>query len=187
VFSVMYMANKYEIADLLSSMRKYVADFPITDENVVDVATCAMAYWNTFHDDCKEILTTCTNYLRPKFHNPSSAHQFLADNKERKEIVNGLLELMDEMKGVASYNCMNCFQTPCRDGTGVQEREFWVGLVVVQNMGSGYWVGESRGKGRVNRVLGDVVTVEDVAPETLYGHEYPMSQSGNPVWLYSCN
>jgi len=132
VFSVLDLVTRYEIPELQISVREYLAKFPLTDDNVLDVAEDAINYTETFADEAQELLMTCARFLKPKLNDAQAVFRYVADNMDRGEVV---LKLQVLMKEEASLPCTNCQQETCLDGQVVLYSQARVGLVVTNNIG----------------------------------------------------
>jgi len=125
VFSVLDLVTRYEIPELQISVREYLAKFPLTDENVLDVAEDAINYTETFADEAQELLMI-------KFGDAQSVFRYVADNEDRGEVV---LKLQVLMKEEAPLPCTNCQQETCLDSLVVLASQARVGLIVTNNIG----------------------------------------------------
>merc|ERR1719186_2278163 len=132
VFSVLDLVTRYEIPELQISVREYLAKFPLTDDNVLDVAEDAINYTETFADEAQSLLMTCARFLKPKFGDVQSVFRYVADNEDRGDVV---LKLQVLMKEEASLHCTNCQQETCLDGQEVLDSQARVGLIVTNNIG----------------------------------------------------
>jgi len=127
VFAVLDLVTRYEIPELLASVKEFLGDFPLTEENVLDVAEDAVHYTGTFEDEARSLLTTCAKFLLPKFTDVKSVFEYVAENEDRSDVV---VKLQILMKDVPSDKCNNCQQETCLDGKPIQPNQLRGGLKV---------------------------------------------------------
>ena len=125
MFDVLNLLKKYQIPELVLAARDCLANFPLTEEVVLEVAGEAMKYSNTFEEEAKLLLLHCAKFLQPKFKDVKSVFEFSEVKKEHGEI---LVELFALMNTITPEQCQNCKNAPCKDGQEVKEEEFSIGL-----------------------------------------------------------
>ena len=160
MFAVLYLVTKYKIPELELATKECIASFPVTGDNVLEVATDALQYEATFKEASHHILLACAKFLQPKFADSSYLLQFVADNGDRMATVHKLAVLI---KDLPAPTCTNCLVNPCQHGTGIEETQFRVGLKVAYNPsvqrkdnGHGYWnQGLTELTGKVQEILAD--------------------------------
>jgi len=130
VFTVLILVDMYQIPELVLDVRKYLSTFPLTEDSVVEVASDAMEFLETFQEDAENLLLLCAKFLKAKLTDAASLLRFVAENEDEKEAVHKLLVLMHKM---TPTTCPNCGQDPCLNGIAIQGGQFRVGLKVVGN------------------------------------------------------
>ena len=168
---------------------------PITEDNVLDVATDAMEYESTFQSDAQTILIACAKFLQPKFADGFAVVQFVADNGDSIATVHRLAVII---KDLPALKCTNCGKDTCQHGSGIEETQFRVGLKVGYNPAAQvqdcwgkeitYFTGEIKGLPRDNAVL--VKYVYKLSTETAARNEtnnYPMrANNGLCTFIFNC-
>jgi len=190
VFAVLNLVTRYKISELVNSVKEYISNFPLTDENVLEVAEDSMHYTETFGDEANALLAACAKFVEKKFTDGQTGSyvsvqlvfQYAAQNEDRGEVLFKLMVLMNHLK------CSNCLQEVCMDGKGVGENQFRVGLVVTNDRDR-YWGLKNWGTGRVNKIEGDLVFIKTIIP----GEELSFKNdwfnkliSEKPTFLFSC-
>jgi len=120
VFAVLYLVSKYEIPQLVLDVKECLSTFPITEENVLEVATDAMEYSSTFGEATQILLLACAKFLKEKVSGNSDLFiRFVAQNGDRIATVQKLAVLMMDI--LPSDRCTACKRkrSECLDGQEV--------------------------------------------------------------------
>ena len=149
---------------------------------MLEVAGDAIKYLHTFDEEAKDLLLHCAKFLEPKFEDAQSVFKFTAANEEYGDTMLKLFSLVDKMK---PKQCDNCSQVPCKDGQGVKEEEYRVGLRVACNNSSRNWgLGYIGNRGTVEDIRGRYVTLIDIQTgggllDLTLGREYYVKNLSN--------
>lgn len=128
VFAVLYLVVKYEIPELVQAVKECLSSFPFTRDTVVEVASDAMEFLETFQEDAQNLLLLCAKFLKNELAEVASVLRFVAENQDQMIAVNKLLILIHNI--APTILCPNCQQEPCKNGIKVKEDEFRLGLNV---------------------------------------------------------
>merc|ERR550519_1682502 len=177
----MILVERYHIVELIEAAKELLANYPIADDTVLEVAGDAMEYTNMFETEAQQVLLNCAKFLKSKLKDFKAVTRYAAENEDRKEVFASLLAKMNNM---APTECPNCNKETCKDGEKVRDDEFREGLVVTNNTYSDYWdddhfqpegdpegdsgknwiYADDWGTGRVTKVAADKVTVVSIKP-----------------------
>merc|ERR1719186_2208228 len=130
VFHVVELVERLQIKELMEVMKEYLANFPITDDSVLEVAGEAMEYNTLFEAQSEQLQITCAKFLMPKLKEVKDTMRYAKENKDRREVFASLLVLMDD---IVPDVCPNCKKEICQDGLAVPVDELKEGIVVTNN------------------------------------------------------
>jgi len=130
IFDVLYLVTKYEIPELELAVKECISSFPITTENVLEVAEDAMIHSSGFGETVQSLLLRCARFLKSKLTDADSVLRFVADNGENNAVVYKLVVLMKDLPPVS---CSNCQRSPCQDEAEVESSKLREGLKVAHN------------------------------------------------------
>jgi len=188
VFDVVNLIERYQIKELMEPAKECLDNYPVTEDNVLEVAGDALEYSEMFEAEVHQLLLTCAKFLMPKLKDAKSMMRYAAENKDRQLEFATLVALMNDIKPT---ECSNCKKEVCRDGEVVEDDEFVEGLLVTNNKASVYWGNEDNGTGRVTNVEAAFVTVKTikaVATQKGFGvGRYCKSFNNVPKFLFRCN
>ena len=142
MFDVVNLVERYQIAELTEAVKEYLANIPITEDTVLEVAADAKEYVEMFEAEAEQLLLTCAKFLEPKLKDTKSMKRYAAENKDRRVEFATLLCLMND---ITPAECSNCKKEICRDGEVVKEDEFGEGLMVTNTE----WNGRFFAKGKL--------------------------------------
>merc|ERR550519_47350 len=133
IFAVLYLVKKYEIPKLQLAVMECLSSFPITENNVLKVATDSMEYLTPFEEAAQSLLLACAKFLKTKVSDGKSFVRFVAENGDRMVTVHQLAVLMEDSH--LSDWCDGCKRksTECLDGKEVSESNVKVGVKVEEN------------------------------------------------------
>jgi len=186
IFDVVNLVERYQIPELKEAIQQLLAEYPITEHTVLEVAEEAMEYVNMFKDEANDLLLNCAKFLKSQFKDLNSVYTYAAANKEHKEVFATLLALVQD---VTPSECPNCKSETCKDGEEVKNEEFREGLVVTNKKLDGGWGKWDYGTGRVTKVENKYVTLESIK-QGRYGvkfnDSYGKTYKSKPDFLFSC-
>merc|ERR1719186_266914 len=204
IFDLVNLIERYEIAKLAEVISKYLSSYPITDDTVLEVAEEVLEFTSLFPSQAHQLLLCCAKFLQPKFKDIKSIYQYMEGLDSDKKFVFANLQA----KMNCLIECSNCKSVKCKNGEGVKEEEFRIGLLVRGNMAPGwndreYWSGIDYGIGRVTVMNGyqvKVATVQKGAISEGFDDEEEPSEKGFgdldffhdkeycmiPLFLFSC-
>jgi len=150
IFAVLYLVTKYEIPELVLAVKEHLSSLPITEDNVLEIATDAMEYISTFGEEAQGILISCAKFLENKLTGVKSYNRFVADNGDRMATVHKLAVLM---KDLTPPTCSGCRRKPteCLNGESVKASNVMVGARVRRNPSNTDRLDESQGVGVIVR------------------------------------
>merc|ERR1719319_1870141 len=96
VFNVLYLVTKYQIPELIRAVEAYLSSFPLTDNTVVEVASEAIEFRETFHKQAQDLLLLCAKFLKTKLTDVPSLLRFV-ENKDDLATVNELQIIMHSL------------------------------------------------------------------------------------------
>ena len=96
VFDVVNLLERYQIKELMKSAKEYLANYPVTEDSVLEVAGDAMKYSNMFEVEARQLLLTCAKFLEPKLKDAKAMKRYAAENRDRKVELFTLLALMND-------------------------------------------------------------------------------------------
>merc|ERR550519_1462935 len=163
----MILVERYHIVELIEAAKELLANYPIADDTVLEVAGDVMEYTNMFEAEAQQLLLTCAKFLKPKVKVFKAMTRYAKQNENRKEVFALLLAKMDD---IPPTECTNCKNEICQDGEPVTSDDFREGLLVINNKMPEYWGYDDWGTGRVTKVGATEVTLEKVKPG-VNGHE----------------
>jgi len=136
MFAVLYLVSKYEIPKLPLAVKECISSFPITEDNVLEVATDAAEYSSTFEESVKILLLACAKFLKNKVSDGDWFIRFIAKNGDRMATVHKLSVLMNDIADMPASGhdwCNGCQKksTECLDGESVKKSNVKVGIKVV--------------------------------------------------------
>ena len=161
VFHVVDLIERYHIPELMEAVKEHLANFPITDDTVLEVAEEAMEYSTMFEAESEHLLLTCAKFLAPKLKDGVAMMQYAKENKDRKEVFATLLALMGD---IVPTECPNCKKEVCQDGQMVKQDEFREGLIVTNNRASGGWRNVDYGTTKITKVESNAVYLLCIKP-----------------------
>jgi len=97
VFNVLYLVTKYQIPELIRAVEAYLSSFPLTDNTVVEVASEAIEFRETFHKQAQDLLLLCAKFLKTKLTDVPSLLRFVVENKDELATVNELQIIMHSL------------------------------------------------------------------------------------------
>ena len=151
MFLVLDLVMKYQIPELTLAARECLADVPLTDDTVLEVAEDAEQYSTVFEEEAKKVLFQCAKFLQQKFKDAKSVFKFVAENKAHKDVAYNLLAMIDTLENLNP--CDNCTEMPCRDGLVVEENKFRSGLRISSNPENQWWSGTADARATVEYIL----------------------------------
>jgi len=189
VFNVVNLIERYQIKELMEAAKEALDNYPVTEDNVLEVAGDALEYSKMFETKVHQLLLKCAKFLMPKMKDFNYMVSYAAGNKRRKVEFATLVALMNDIK---PPECPNCKNEVCRDGEVVKHDEFGEGLLVTSNRAIGnFWANYDYGTGRVTKVEAAHVTVETIKAEATSGGfdggRYPKAYNNTPRFLFRCN
>jgi len=138
VFDVLHLIEQYQISELAEAVQEILANYPVDDDTVMEVAEEATEYTTLFQKEAKLLLLNCAKFLEPKFKDSKNIYRYAAKT-DKKEVFSTLLAMMDEIQPVQDKKCSNCGYENCRDGNTIGEDEFREGLIVTPNRANDLW------------------------------------------------
>ena len=196
IFAVLYLVTKYKIPELELAAEECLSSFPITEDNVLEVASDAMEYETTFQSATQNILLACANFLKPKFSDNFSLLEFVADNGDHMATVHKLAVLIRDLC------CTNCGNHPCQSGLVIEETQFRVGLKVAYNPAiqtrvgyQGYWeaylthlTGEVKELLCLNRVMITAITYKPTTDNVVINttRDYVTKHNEQCTFIFNC-
>merc|ERR1719186_1384799 len=130
VFDVINLIERYQMADLQKLVNEFLANYPVTDDTVLEVAAEAIHQNRLFQKEAQLLLLACAKFLKPKLKDVNTIFKYAEENEDRHEVVAILLA---RMNGLPPTKCSNCGYVDCQDGKEVKEAEFREGLLVTSN------------------------------------------------------
>jgi len=194
IFDVVNLIERYQIAELMEAAKECLANYPVTEDNVLEVAGDAMEYSKMFEAEVEQLLLTCAKFLMPKLKDVKSMRRYAAENKDRKVEFATLVGLMND---ITPDECPNCKEEVCRDGDVVKDDEFREGLMVTSNKANNdYWGDYDYGTGRVKKVEDTTISVENIRAgvtqngltgSQFYGGHFEKTCKNRAKFLFRCN
>jgi len=194
IFVLLDLVEKYQFPELLEAAKKHFANFPLTDDTLVDVAADAFAYTGQFQDEAQNLLQNCAKFLDAKLKDVLSILRFVSKNENHKEVVNTLLARIYKIP------CPNCNygKENCQNGKVIKPEEFRNGIMVTNNKdATSYWGSSDYGTGKVTNVSATQVTVmtikNGITQNGLTGKLFSggtwnkLGKYGVNNFLFSCN
>jgi len=109
MFDIVNLAEKYQIPELSEELIFQLRNYPLTMENVLDIAETAEQF-NQFETVVSKLLETCANFLKSKLKTKKSQRQFIL-----KQSGTGKEKLVVHLLSMASP-CSNCRKSECKNG-----------------------------------------------------------------------
>ena len=131
-FDVINLIERYQIAELQKIIKKYVYNYPISGETVLDVAAEAMEYSHLFQTEAQYIILKCAKLLKPKLSDATSIMKYISENMNHKDVVSTLItKIYDNFE----KPCPNCSykKENCQNGKEVKADELKTGILVRNN------------------------------------------------------
>merc|ERR1719186_792455 len=126
--------ERYQIHELVEAAKEHLANYPVTEDTVLEVAGDAMEYTNMFKVEVQQLLLTCAKLLKDKLKDANSLIRYAAKNKG--EVFYTLQDLMNDL---IPTECPNCRKELCQNGEEIKDEEFRVGLLVTNKKTGGGW------------------------------------------------
>ena len=76
VFHVVDLIERFHIPELMEPAKEHLANFPITEDTVLEVAEEAMEYTHLFEAESQHLLNNCAQFLVPKLQDTKSMKSF---------------------------------------------------------------------------------------------------------------
>lgn len=189
IFAVLHLVTMYEIPELVLAVKEYLSTFPITEENVMEVADNAMEYLSTFEEAAQCLLLSCAKILKRKLTDTESFNQFVVENGDKMATVHKLAVLMKGLPPIPMSTPVCCSGYECMDGVDVCAENVKVGIRVIRDpkYNVEYRSHESQGVG--------VIVKKDVRKENCWfirwenGEEngkWAIESRHNAIFLFKC-
>jgi len=122
--SLYYLAEKYNLEDLINEIVAFIPEYKITKENVLEIAL--LAEDNILHKELSEALYSVVVRFVKK--NKGVVKDFYTDVNEQHALV--IFKIIKRSYEVQGELCGNCQQTPCMTGKQVTSGNFVKGAKV---------------------------------------------------------
>jgi len=112
IFDIVNLAEKYQIPELSEELTFQLKNYPLTMENVLDIAETAEQF-SQFEIIVSKLLETCSNFLKSELNTKELQLQFALKQSGtgKEKIVLHLLSMASP-----SPKCSNCRQPKCMNG-----------------------------------------------------------------------
>merc|ERR1712142_119272 len=110
IFDIVNLAEKYQIPELSEEITFQLKEYPLTMENVLDIAVTAEQF-NQFETIVSTLLETCAKFLKSELNSEKLQFQFAL-----KQSGTGKEKIVLHLLSMASPECSNCGKPKCMNG-----------------------------------------------------------------------
>jgi len=110
IFDIVNLAEKYQIPELSEEITFQLKEYPLTMENVLDIAETA-AQFNQFETIVSKLLETCAIFLKSELNTEKSQLQFAL-----KQSGTGMEKIVLHLLSMVGPECSNCRKLECMNG-----------------------------------------------------------------------
>ena len=180
LYEILNLAERYQVAELKERVSDHIKSFPLSIDNVVEVAAAATQDFSHFEKTSEALYASCVAIVETKLTDLQSVVNFIQRNGEEATV----MKLLKELKNP----CSNCQQRPCLKGSTISANDLIVPGVKVENNFVGGWapskamVVVSRSGGIVTlRLKSETNSVSDLYQSNI------VDRYGVPVLQYACD
>jgi len=183
LFDVVNMAEMYIIPELMENVKKPIATFDLSEDNLIEAAAMAEGFEH-FKETSDTLLSRCQGFLKDRIRTVQDAAEFAAKHAST-EFENVAFKLLASLRNMnTSQECPNCGNFPCMEGTWVTDFETLFVGCLLRRQTSRYTefckVVEIFGALRVFSVVWDQ---NNPLNRGYSDYPYPL---GLDLWKYSC-
>eukprot|EP00092_Neocalanus_flemingeri_P016058 GFUD01017382.1.p1 GENE.GFUD01017382.1~~GFUD01017382.1.p1 ORF type:complete len:277 (-),score=58.96 GFUD01017382.1:27-857(-) len=179
--SLYYLAEKYNIVDLKSTILSFIADNQLVNmENVMEVA--CLAEENSHHEPLSDLLyQNCVSCLEGNFQGSyNEVVKFCADSELYSEAYPRVFPKLMKQLSKSFLTCSNCSKLPCIDGAEPTAVNFKSGARVRKVGGIGFDIT------KLCRILEDPATFFGIVKNDDGGSSKHVCTFGKGYYFYKC-
>jgi len=98
VFDVVKLTKRYQIKELTEAVKEHLANYTVTEDTVLEVATQAKEYMNLFKAEAHQLLRACSKFLKSRLTDINDVTRYAAENQDHLEVLGSLLSLMNKVQ-----------------------------------------------------------------------------------------
>jgi len=133
IIELIYLADRYEITELKEELKKQLAIFPVTKDNLVDTASVAYELSWQLDSVSSVLLLNCAKFFQKSYRRAADVTKFVSEH-HGNEKGNLVMELLSLVSTLPPLECGNCGENPCLSGQPVIHQKLREGLMVTNNM-----------------------------------------------------
>ena len=181
LYEILNLAERYQVAELTDRVSDHIKNFPLSIDNVVEVAATASQDFAHFERASEALYASCVAIVETNLTSLQSVVNFVQSNGDEMTV----MKLLKELKNP----CSNCQQRPCLKGSTISAEDLIVpGMKVENNIFNG-WGRQRWAKVVVSR-SGGIVTLrlksEPNSVSDLYQSNI-VDRYGVPILQYACD
>ena len=117
LYEILNLAEKYQVKELKDKMGEFIKNFPLTIDNVVDVAKTTEEF-SHFENLSNYLYASCVAFIGAKFTDVQSVLTFVKENEDKMMV----MKLLQDVKNPEAV-CWNCQQKPCRNKSNITKND----------------------------------------------------------------
>lgn len=98
VFDVVNLIKRYQIEELTEAVKDHLANYPLTEDTVLEVATQAKEYMKVFEDEANQLIRACAKFLKSRLKDIDDVTRYAAENRDHGDVFSTLLAKMNKVQ-----------------------------------------------------------------------------------------